>query len=265
MASFKEQLAASRAAHNAASTIEREMRDQISTIFNEWDLGHHTKQTVRYRLEAVIRNSYRASAAVAVQQTINASGIPGWKPQGEVFKTEYLDSLLKDVRKNLAAFKSSDKEDADRRRAVLRIQHSAGVGAQRGYTDALISSYAELADFGYKLKKVWLANFINNTPCPICRSLHGTIVELHETFPVPDGSGKVYLDLQGPPRHPRCQCWITILIYTLENVLEPLDIDNPSDKPQEEMDTDDVASLPLAIFSGILKALRALVKFVTGI
>lgn len=93
-------------------------------------------QTVRYRLEAIVRAAYRTSAAVAAEHTARQSEIPGWYPQGQIFNTQYLKDLISDIRRNLRDYKSSDKEDKARRKALLRMQHSAGVGAQRGYTDA---------------------------------------------------------------------------------------------------------------------------------
>ncbi len=225
MASYGDQLAAARVAHLAASSIERQARDNIKLAFDEWDAGQYDAQSIRYRLEQIVRQAYRASAVLAAQFASTQSGLPQWKPSGTVFTSDYLTSLIKDVQRNLREFKSSPRDDPDYRRHVLRLQHSAGVAAQRGYSDALIESYAELEEMGYTLEKVWLANFVNNTPCPTCRALHGTRVGLREEFKVlASDTAKVYLNLQGPPRHPRCQCYLCILVTDLTNVGEELDV-----------------------------------------
>ena len=264
MSSFGEQLRAAQAAHLAASALESSVRQQISNTFDEWDQGKLNAQTVRYRLESIVRTAYRSSAAVAAAHTAREAGIPGWTPVSEIFSTEYLAALLKDLRRNLRDYKASAKEETDRRRAVLRIQHGAGVAAQRGYTDALIASYSELEGFGYVLRKVWMANFVNNVPCDHCRALHGTEVGLHEEFPAPTlRKLKIYHNLIGPPRHPRCRCYLAILIVSLENAFEKLDIQRPTPAPQT-MSTDEVKRMPGGVFKAVVMALQKIISFVRG-
>lgn len=262
MSGFREQLQAAARAHAAASALESVVRQQIAETFAGWDAGQYTAQSVRWRLEAIIRQAYRGSAAIAAEHSARESGIPGWTPV-EVFNTDYLQNLLADVRRNLREYKSSDRDDKALRRAVLRMQHSAGVAAQRGYTDQLIEAYTELEDFGFQLRKVWLANLVNNTPCDHCRSLHGTEVALHENFPLGTPGMKVYGDLIGPPRHPRCRCYLAILVVTLENALEALDIENPGPAPQT-MSTDDVKKMPGKIFQAVVKTLQKVISFFRG-
>lgn len=262
MASFGDQLRAAQQAHLAASALEATVRQEIVATFDAWDQGQFNAQSVRWRLESIIRAAYRSSAAVAAAHAARQSGISGWTP-APVFNTEYLQNLLADVRRNLREYKKSDRGDAARRRAVLRMQHSAGVAAQRGYTDALISAYGELADFGFRLRKVWLANFVNNTPCEYCRDLHGTEVALDEDFPTGDNRLKVYGDLKGPPRHPRCRCYLAILIVSLENAFEALDIENPGTAPLT-MTSAQIRSMPAQIFRALVKTLRKIISFVRG-
>ena len=263
MPSFSEQITAARAAHDVSSAIEDEARRMVAEIFDAWERGDFTPSSVRYALENVVRRAYRASIAVAAEHTRKQADIPGWKPRPRT-NTPYLQNLLADVRRNLREFKSSDRDEKARRRAILRMQHSVGVAAQRGYSDALIDSYTELEDFGYRLRKLWAANFVNNVPCPTCRRLHGTEVDLHDDFPSRRDEVKVYEDLSGPPRHPRCRCVLVILIVRLENVFETPDLEEPTET-EDEMDTDQVQALPWLVFAGILKALRLLIKFLTGV
>ena len=262
MAGFREQLQSAARAHAAATALESTVRAQIAQAFDAWDAGTYNAQTVRYRLERIVRQAYRGSAAVAAEHAAREAGLPGWSA-AETFNSEYLQNLLSDVRRNLREYKASDRGDAARRRAILRIQHSAGVAAQRGYTDQMIDAYTELQDFGYRLRKVWLANLINNVPCEHCRALHGTEVGLHENFPTSKNTLKVYGDLKGPPRHPRCRCYLAILIVSLENALEALDIENPGPPPQT-MTTDEVKKMPNKVFSAIVKTLQRVVSFFRG-
>lgn len=248
----------------AVSSVEATVRQQIVEAYADWDMGELDARTVRYRLESIIRQAYRVSASIAIEHTARQSGLPDWKPSGTVYRTDYLEALLKDVRRNLREYKVSDRDDAARRRHILRLQHSAGVAAQRGYTDALIESYAELETYGYQLRKVWLANFVNNTPCPSCSELHGKGVGLREEFKVKSSdSSKVYLNLQGPPRHPRCQCWLCILVIDLDNAEEELDVDKPT-QGKTTMTTDEVKSLPAKVFTAVVKSLQLVKAFVKG-
>lgn len=261
MPSFGDQLQAAKEAHLAASSLEERVRREIALIFTAWDQGEYTSQSVRWRLEAVIRSAYRSSAALASAHASRQADIPGWKPV-EPFTSEYLKSLISDIRRNLREYKASSKDDKARRRAVLRMQHGAGVAAQRGYTDSLISAYTELEDFGYRVRKVWLVNLVNNDPCEFCLALHGTEVGLHEEFPHPTLSAlKVYGDLKGPPRHPRCRCYLAMLLVSLENAFEELDLERP-DRVPDRMTTAEVQSMPSLVWRAVVKTLKKIIAFV---
>lgn len=259
MASFGEQIEASRRSHEAVRALEETVRRQVAEAFRAWDRGELDARSIRWRLEAIVRSAYRSAAAVGVSHTTGQAEIPGWKPVG-VFGTDYLDALLADVRRNLREFKASDRGFRARRRAISRIQHSAGVGATRGYTDGVLESNRELSDFGFMLRKLWLANFVNNTPCEFCVALHGTEVPLQESFPADTNRLKIYGDLKGPPRHPRCKCRLTVLHVTLENAFEVLDIESP-EGPTGTMTTDEVKRLPDDFFQSIIGMLRRVARF----
>lgn len=254
MTTFKEQLETAKAAHLGVSALEDVARERIQALVFEWEAGLISNASIRHALEGLVRQSYRASATMAAAQAKNNAGLDNWNPK-KLQHSTYLHALLADVRRNLRDYKASDKSDVAKRRLVSRIQHSAGVAAQRGYTDSIISSYSELEDMGYDLSKVWLANFINNVPCPHCTKLHGTVVGLHDTFPVPTKSSAVYIDLQGPPRHPRCRCYIAVLIHALDNVNEEINIDNPNDT-LNVMDTNQIKKLSLGTFTSMVLVLK---------
>lgn len=256
MTAFSEQMRIHRAAREATASLESVSRSDIVRIFDAWDLGDLNNQTVRYRLEAVIRSAYRGSAGVARGVSQKNSGIQDWV-SSEVFNTDYLQDLLRDVRRNLRDYKSGA---LTREQAITRIEHSAGVASQRGYTDQLIASYTELEDFGLQVRKYWVANFINNVPCPACVRLHGTYVGLHESFSAESGEPGVYRDLIGPPRHPRCKCALYMFVMTAENLFETPNFEQPQSSPSM-MSTDDVKKMSKGIFSSIIAALRAILRF----
>lgn len=258
MASYAEQLQTAKAAHYAVEALDDQARNLIAQAFTDWDNGLYDAQTIRHRIEAVVRAAYRQAASLGPGVAARASDIPDWTP-AVPFNNEYLQSLLKDVRRNLREFKAAKGEDADKikRKAILNVQHSAGVGAERGYTDAVLSAYQELADFGYIVEKYWLNNFDNgNVPCPFCRALHGKKAKLGEAFKTPQ---KVYLNLQGPPLHPRCHCYLAVIVRSLENALEQVDIEEPTLAP-DTMTTAQIKKIPLAIFKAVVAALGSIRK-----
>lgn len=274
MASIGAQLDAARVSAHAASALEGSNRRLIEQVFDDWESGALTNRQVRHALERVVRNSWRASGAVARAHTERAADLEGWSPAEQTFNNDFLTDLLGDIRRNLREYNaalnrrsSTEKQiEKARARAILRMRHSAGVATTRGYTDALIEAHAELEDFGFRVVKVWMANFVNNTPCPYCRRLHGTRVGLRENFKAQVAGYRrlrVYRDLQGPPRHPQCKCYLAILIITLENAFEPIEVDQP-EPPEDSSSAESVRNLPWAIFMAIVAALRAVAKAVRG-
>lgn len=256
MASFAAQMRLHEASRTATSALEASSRAAIEQAFFDWDSGVLNAVTVRYRLEKIIRDTYRASAAVARQVAVEASGIDTWSPD-ETFSTSYLAALIQDIRNNLRRVKNGD---LTREQAISRMGHTAGTAAQRGYTDQTISAYTELEGFGFNLRKFWVANFENNTPCPACRRLHGTEVGLHEMFRTELGEPNIYRDLIGPPRHPRCKCRLFIFVVTVENAFQTPDFEQPQDSPSM-MSTDDVKKMPKGVFAAAKATLTAVIAF----
>jgi hypothetical protein len=263
MASFGEQIEASRVTHLGVRALEQRVREQVEEAWQAWERGEESAQSIRWRLEAIVRSAYRAAAAYGVAHVSAQSGIPGWRPVG-VFNTDYLQGLLADVRRNLREFKASDRGPVARRRAISRIEHSAGVGATRGYTDAVLETNRELKDFGYRLRKLWLANFVNNTPCDFCQALHGTEVALDESFPTDANLLKVYGDLKGPPRHPRCKCRLVILHVRFDNFFERLNIETPELADNDTITREEIQAMPRGLFDTFTNGLRKLIGWLKG-
>jgi hypothetical protein len=264
MARFAAQVLSAGQAHDAVNALEAYARQQIASLFDSWDAGHLDDRTVRYALEKVIRDAYRGSVALAIEHVRRQTEdlVPGWSPQQRVFVTPYLTSLVSDVRRNLRAYKVL-RTDKARRTAVLRMMHSAGVAAQRGYTDSLVSAYGEMKDMGLTLRKYWVANFVGHTPCPQCQRLHGTEVGLDESFPI-DGF-PVYLDLTGPPAHPHCQCHLAVIVVTLENVFDKVDLAKPTQATENKsMSAARVRAMPAQIFTGFIGFVRKALAKIRG-
>jgi len=262
MPSFWRQLEASRETNRAVRALESAVRARIELIFAAWAAGEYTAQSVRWALEAVIRNAYRSSAAVGLAHLSAAAGIPQWRPKRmnvDLLKSSYLDGLLDDVRRNLREYKASPRDSGALKKAITRISYSASVATGRGHTDALVRGARELAeDYGFNVRKVWQANFVDHVPCEICASLHGTSVGLNQEFAA-DSQLRVYGDLKGPPRHPNCMCWIAILIEDVENYQDDLDDDSEFVEP-ETLTTDEVKKIQPGFFVRVVRWLRTLVR-----
>jgi hypothetical protein len=258
MTSYRDQISATVGAHSAVNSLESQARSRVAALIQQYEAGQITGQQIRYRLENLVRQAYRASGEIGSNLVAAQSGLEDWQPQERVFSSAYLNALLMDVRRNLQDYKASERDALAQRRLQLRIQASIGVGTQRGYTDAQLKGYKELKDFGFQLRKVWWANFVNNTPCPMCAALHGKDVELEEDFGQGLGT-KVYHNLEGPPRHPNCQCTLVVLISTLENAYEGMNFDAPQ-KVVTDMSTDQVRKMPLAFFLAVVKTLKKIIS-----
>lgn len=259
MTSFKDQMTLHVASRRVTDALESASRQEIARLFEDWEKGLLTNQSIRHKLEAVVRSSYRSSASVARSVAISSSDFPDWSP-AETFTTEYLASLLADVRRNLRGYKAGT---LTRAQALFRLEHSAGVASQRGYTDQLIWAYSELEEFGARVEKYWVANFVDNAPCPACTRLHGTSVGLHENFRIEDGEPGVYKNLIGPPRHPNCKCRLFIFTLSLDNMFTRIDFESPEDAPPM-VTTAQVKKMSFGVFSAVRATLHAIARFLRG-
>lgn len=268
MVSLDEQLQRAREAARAASSVEAANRALVADMIDRWSRGEITTRQLRFRVEAVVRSAYRASGEIGRSLAEINSDIPGWKPSNATFRTDYLNSLQADARAAVSEYlktmkrKTLTPEDAAKARArvVMRVQHSAGVATTRGYTDGLIAAYQELDREGVRVEKLWSVSFLNNTPCPRCMALHGERARLNEPFVDLDGVG-IYRDLMGPPRHPRCRCFLIILLITAENAAQTIVLDSPQ-QPASSMTADQVRKLPTPVYHSVLAALKVTAKYI---
>lgn len=260
-----QQLVISGAAQRGIDAIEAQAVARMHEVWAEWlEASEHTDVQVRFRMENVVRTAYRAAAQLAVSQMRDQvrEFLPDWNPETRIFRTSYLDALLEDVRRNLREYKA-DRTVLARRRAALRMELSARVASQRGYTDALLSLAGELDDAKLQVRKTWQATFINNTPCPQCTELHGVSVPLGSSFP---GTGSVYIDLLGPPLHPRCRCKLVILV-SQTGVPEAAMGEIPAsvtEQSERSMSAADVRAMPKKAYDAFLRFLRAFRRRAAG-
>lgn len=190
--------------------------------------------------------------------------LPGWEP-------EYPDvsvlqrSILSDVRRNFRDYWFGPRLEEHRKKANLLLDLSLTTLLRQAYSDALLSAYSELEDRGYEVLKQWNANFVNNTPCDSCVKLHGQRLPLDKEFPF-DGKHKhpVYGVLLGPPRHPRCKCYLSIIIVDPDVLIENEDYDevvgDDIPRPSQSWSTEKIQSLPIRVFKKIMQGLRKFFK-----
>lgn len=255
MAKYSEQIEATKAANMAARALADAAIIKLDEAWELLDKGEISISQFHTEVRRIVRFSYRESAQVGKSLTKQLSGIDGWNPSAEIRDTEYLKALLTDVKRNIEAFKNSNQEDKDRRKLKLRLGLSAITASTRGLTDAQLVHYEELSKMGFRLKKLWVANFANNEPCVDCINLHGTTVDFGQEFPIPTlMRTAVYRDLQGPPLHVRCKCTMVILITSLENMFESIPKDTVNST--KTMSTKSVKKLPQKVFDAVIKVLR---------
>lgn len=263
MADLAVQVTLAQQVQEAIDAIEAAALEQIDAVWDAWERGELNAMSVRHRLENVIRGAYRASVNVAVEQVRQQvqDWVPDWTPDTRVFLTPYLQSLLEDVRRNLRDYKA-DSNELSRRRAVLRHKLSAAVAARRGYTDALLAAFHDLSDVGLQVRKVWRAR---PDACPVCLKLNGTSVLIDHEF-APGAGYTPYIDLQGPPAHPRCRCYLLVLVASLESDLA---LEVPAFGPPETdspltMSAADIRALPKKVFDAFIRFLGGVQKKLQG-
>lgn len=259
MARYKDQIDATKAAHMAARALSDAALVKLEGFADDLAAGDLTVDQFASEARKVVRFAYRESAAVGRSLTTQQADRPDWTPAKTITTSDYLASLLTDVNRNVAEYKAGEQDEKARRKLKLRVGLSATTAAQRGFTDAQLEHYAELQLLGYKVTKLWLANFLHNDPCANCITLNGTEVPFGDEFPIPTLMSEVsiYRDLQGPPLHVHCKCVMVVLITRAENLLDSVNTQRLS--LPTTMTTETVKSLPRRVFDAIIRALRAIV------
>jgi hypothetical protein len=112
-------------------------------------------------------------------------------------------------------------------RLDLRVRGVMSVLVTKAQSEIQQDSYEE---FGrehptLRLGKRWMTTSAD--PCDMCLALEGTIIGLDTQFSYTATLGRkpipVFRDLQGPPRHPQCQCELELVILPSTGV-EPVQL-----------------------------------------
>lgn len=267
MASYASQIEAAQRTNQAVRALERAARDRVAEIFQDMILGRIEETEATILMTRVVSSGYRSSAAVGLSHLSLQIGVPRWQPEtmdADSLNSEYLASLMLDVIKNMRLYQAARDSETARKQSLSRIAHSAGVAVARGYTDAMVKMATELSELhGFSVQKKWQANFVGNTPCVLCADLHGTVTSINRPFKG-DNRLTVYGDLMGPPRHPRCMCWLVILVEGVDNWQEtPQDPAEPG-VANTQMTTDDVKKMKPSFFLRMVRWLRTFSRRLRG-
>lgn len=258
MSSYSDQAGAARFVSQAKTALDVQVRHLAMGQIASW-LGEDKPSLASgySDIETVVRSAYHTGAALARAHVANQADIPGWVAPEEKRTPPYLKALLTDVRNNMRDYLNGPKDEKAARRLLLRVQHSAGIASQRGYTDAMLRAADALSKIGVQVRKVWAATGPN--PCAECVGLHGTEKALHEQFQTP--RTRVYRDLLGPPAHPHCHCTLVLFFVGADNVTEKIDLDAPVAPAAKEMSSTAVKGLSENVFVALIAALARIIMF----
>lgn len=190
----------------------QEAAQQTESLVNRaWDVGsslgaaHGRSDIHRIGLEAPeigdVSTEYREAVLETVRRSAEAARNEALDGLGDLSSTTYVDpGAILDEGERLGTGYG--------RNAGFAIDASA----RRAHAEAEQLVYEAARDAsGRMLELVW-ASRLDDSVCPCCAALHGTRVKFGEEFPH-DSSfygtcPKVFGNLKGPPRHPRCRCVI---------------------------------------------------------
>lgn len=258
MPHFSEVLDLAQVASTALTALEETAKARTLAHFQRYENGLSSYGQLRIDLLAQARTGWITAGSTATQHMADIGrqfGLPRFDTP-LTNSNEVLESILGDMVRNLEAFRDSDRDATALRRLRYRSVLSVQAAVRMGFTCNQLSVAKNIQDLGATLKKVWLCNFNDNIPCQTCLWLHGREIDIDEVFP--DGHSerdpKVYLTLQGPPRHPNCHCYMLVYVVTLET--SRLEIMTPVPVEDKFMTSRDVRQLPKAVYVAAVSTLR---------
>jgi hypothetical protein len=265
MTSFSEVLELAKTASDALNALEDASRGRVLSIFSKFENGLITDAQLSTELSNQARVGFVTAASVAnehVKSLAADSGVHGLNPS-TISTAPVLDRILTDISKNLDTYQDSDRSDTDLRRLRFRTILSVQAAARKGFTESQLAVAGVLRDQGATLRKVWMANFVNNTPCDTCKALHGTEVSLGAEFPHGGVKApKTFCGLQGPPRHPNCRCYMLVYLVTLDTAAVIPEV--PTLDEHKFMTSKDVRRLPRAVYTAAVTTLRLIAGKLKG-
>ncbi len=192
-----------RAAYTAAVQIARNaLVDELSDLGHETgtDLGNLGSTLTALLLD--VENSF-GRARIEIQNGIAQAfdGVAGDNDQVTTVRQLAVNAALTRAATRL------------RMRSVATVSTSVHQASRDAQT-AMLRNYATIHGYA-TVSKRWRVT--SDNPCGMCKALHGTVVGVTDEFNrnANSGTGKlrpVYLDLQGPPRHPNCRCQIELVV-----------------------------------------------------
>lgn len=265
MTSFSDVLDLAQIATEALNALEDTSRSRVDSIFGKYENGFMSLDELRAELLKQARAGFVTAGSVANEHVKQLAADAGIRDVdvSVLRDTPVLHRILLDIQRNTQTYADSEREDKDFRRLKFRVWLSVQTALRRGFTENQIAFGNALRAKGAALKKVWLANFVNNTPCLTCRALHGSEVSLNAEFDHGgEHSPKTFLGLQGPPRHPNCHCYMLVFVVTLESaVVVP---EAPVVGEEQFMSAKDVRRLPRAVYTAVVTTMRLIAGRLKG-
>jgi hypothetical protein len=257
MTSFSEILDLAKSASSALNALEESSHAKVLALFGKFDNGLMSDSELRLELRGQAQSGFITAGSLAVEH-VHALAVKEGLPRFDTpiqTSAPVLDRVLADITKNIEVFQDSDRGATALRRLRFRAGLSVQTAVRRGFTENQLAVGSVLRAHGATLKKVWLANFVNNTPCPACLALHGTELSLSSEFPHGgEKAPRTFLGLQGPPRHPNCHCYMLVFVVTLDTVGRVPQA--PVLEEQKFMHSRDVRRLPRAVYTAAVTTLR---------
>lgn len=257
MTSFSEVLDLAKVASDALNALDESSKSKVLSLFGKYENGLTALPLLAKELRAHARVGFVTAGSIAVEHVkdlVRESGLPS-VDLPVILTSPVLERAVSDLAKNFAVFDKSQKTDTDLRRLRFRTVLSVQTALRRGFTDNQLAAAGVLRAQGATLKKVWLANFTNNTPCITCSVLHGTELDVGAEFS--HGGAKApstFEGLMGPPRHPNCHCYMLIYVVSLDTIA--VIPQAPALEEHKFMSSKDVKRLPRAVFTAAVTTLR---------
>ena len=253
-------------ASESLNAVESAQQLRVDSLFSRYQSGLITYGTLRTELIRQAHAGFVAGGSVAAQHIsglIDHQGITGYRAPAALEQSPVLDRILSDLVANLEAHRDSARDETSFRRLKFRAGLGIQTAARRGFTENQLAAAHTLAAQGAQMRKMWLCSFTSNTPCASCLKLHGADVAFDEEFDHGDEHApKIFLGLQGPPRHPNCHCYMVVYLEVPDmSVSIP---GTPFKKDEKYMSVKDVRKLPKAVFTAALTTLRLIAGILKG-
>lgn len=210
-------LASAKPAVRAAKTeLEWARQAKKSIVYVLKVIAKHPKMTAADIIllpdvQQILHVTFQKAGSYTTSQLLRV-----WQEMGGPSQSEYRDQLIADVIRN-TVLASARMHQAITQGDLSTVQGrmyrvAADLARRAGYSVRVAEVRARTERDLLKIstlgkRKMWVSRNDDAT-CSYCKSLHGLIREVTESFPHDAGGTKlrVYRDLLGPPRHPRCRC-----------------------------------------------------------